>query len=786
MKNKKLRFMVLFLTIGCFLAISCGGGGSSDGVAPSPPPESLSYSTGDQDFNVTKARQMDPLGDFSTEGSVGASPSRVDHSTLMPKPKPQGNTGSCTAWANGYYMKSYQEAQEEGWDVNENAFSPGYLFAMQCRTYGEFKYNDSPFTSPYSSLVSYAVLSKYGCAKWNTMPYVDLGLGDNRKKQEQAYADLEIPEGADDEARNYRCNGFTFEETLSQVKQALTQGPVVVSINHYDTPQLHPAPEENYLRYNSQNDKVGHAIALVGYDDAKFGTGALKFINSWGEGWAEKGFSWIRYTDYGNIVRAAIRYNDLPNPNHPDNPANEDKLPDPPSDVEASDDIGNYVDVSWSPVSGATSYRIYRSEVENHNGYEQIGSAHQGNYRDYPTPGVAYYYAVVAVNDLGESDLYGGDKDAKGYIDIGSAIGGSRLTTPTLTWSSNDEEGSSFSVADIDPAATSMEVQVSKYNTGPWESLGWIKPEDFKIKWADDSEYTNRQPYVRLRVTSADASSDFSEPVHVGEDIPTDIEVGALSNVEIDVRESSMLLRWIPVGNIDYVEIWRYCASNDTESDWVKLGYCNSGEPDQYGFINCEDTTPKPGIPYYYGLIPVYQGAYGKSYVTDKPYKVEATKPNLALVDFQYEWGWISSNTTEFNNIVVRNDGSTDVPSYTIGIYAKSWLDGSVHSLGRWSVNTTLAAGDQQYWKIPVTIPVEFADGIIYSWGIKVDDDNSIPEVYESDNTRWSTYGWLLTLDFSANAVRSKSQVQTESGDSNGDDMVMIYNGPAIFEKPEL
>jgi hypothetical protein len=549
---------------------------------------------------------------------------------------------------------------------------------------------------------------------------------------------------------------------------------------------------------------------LVGYDDDKFGTGALKFINSWGEDWAENGFSWIRYSDCGNIIRGVISYKDLVNPTPPDNPPNEDKRPDPPGDVDASDDIGNYVDVTWSPVSGASYYRIYRSEVENHNGFEEIGSAYQGNYRDYPKPGVAYYYAVVAVNDLGESDHYGGDTDIEGYVDIGSAIGGSQLTPPTLTWLSNDEEGSSFSVSDIDPAASSMEVQVSKYNTGPWESLGWIRPQDFKIKWEDNSEYGNKQPFVRVRVTSADASSDFSEPVQVEDDIPTDIEVGMLSMAVINARESSMLLRWMPEGNIDFVEIWRYCASYNTDNNWVKLGYRDSSQPDQDGFINYEDTTPKPGVPYYYALVPVYRGTYGKMYVTDMPYQVEVAAANLNLVSFQYYYTQISSDT-EFPNIVVRNDGGVDIPSYSIGILAKSWADGSVHLVGRRIMNSTLYAGDQHRFNIDdLTIPDEYANGTVYSWGIMLDYDESIDEVYESDNTRWSTSGWWLSPESSASAALSNDQVKTlrlgssrplskiltgsdmqralapESGERIGDNLEMIYNGPATFVKPEF
>ncbi|MBK6966510.1 MAG: DUF4384 domain-containing protein [Bacteroidales bacterium] len=41
----------------------------------------------------------------------------------------------------------------------------------------------------------------------------------------------------------------------------------------------------------------GHAMAVVGFDDNKYG-GAFRILNSWGTEWADHGYVWMRYDDY--------------------------------------------------------------------------------------------------------------------------------------------------------------------------------------------------------------------------------------------------------------------------------------------------------------------------------------------------------------------------------------------------------------------------------------------------------------------------------------------------------
>ncbi|MGD8507122.1 MAG: hypothetical protein PVF15_10750, partial [Candidatus Bathyarchaeota archaeon] len=47
-------------------------------------------------------------------------PTSIDHTTSpwFPPIGNQDGEGSCTAWALGYYMKTFQEAKEHGWDLS--------------------------------------------------------------------------------------------------------------------------------------------------------------------------------------------------------------------------------------------------------------------------------------------------------------------------------------------------------------------------------------------------------------------------------------------------------------------------------------------------------------------------------------------------------------------------------------------------------------------------------------------------------------------------------------------
>ena len=68
---------------------------------------------------------------------------------------------------------------------------------------------------------------------------------------------------------------------------------------------------------------------------------------------------------------------------------------------------GTAVNVSWSAVSGASSYRVYRHDGEG-SGATQVGSTSNASFVDRTAiPGVAYSYSVSAVNSAGEGPQSG-------------------------------------------------------------------------------------------------------------------------------------------------------------------------------------------------------------------------------------------------------------------------------------------------------------------------------------------------------------------------------------------
>ncbi|MDR1220584.1 MAG: fibronectin type III domain-containing protein [Treponema sp.] len=77
--------------------------------------------------------------------------------------------------------------------------------------------------------------------------------------------------------------------------------------------------------------------------------------------------------------------------------------PSAPTGVSATAQSSNSVSVSWNAVSGATSYKVYRSGSSSGT-YTQVGSPSSASYTDTGlSSSTTYYYKVSAVNSAGES-----------------------------------------------------------------------------------------------------------------------------------------------------------------------------------------------------------------------------------------------------------------------------------------------------------------------------------------------------------------------------------------------
>jgi len=212
-------------------------------------------------------------------------PAAVDHSAHMPPVRSQGSSPSCTAWALCYYYKTYQEWMEHGWSVLDSAhqFSPAFAYNQASRggTLGS-----------YASDIMKVIVDQ-GCANLYDSPF---NAPDHTTwPSETAYY----------HALTYRAQEAVWidcrtDPGILALKQHISEGDNADlgfyvwgnfdNINSYDTTYC--------VADKTGNNRGGHHICLLGYDDAKVthdGTGAFRLVNSWGTGWGNQGYAWISY-----------------------------------------------------------------------------------------------------------------------------------------------------------------------------------------------------------------------------------------------------------------------------------------------------------------------------------------------------------------------------------------------------------------------------------------------------------------------------------------------------------
>ena len=115
----------------------------------------------------------------------GNLPSVVDLSATQyfPPIASQGQKGSCTAFSNSYYIQTYNEAREHGWDLSgaqwvskefTDSEYPGYpTLAYQDKIMSpDFTYHQASNGRPGSTFHGIqSVISRIGSSTWKTMPY---------------------------------------------------------------------------------------------------------------------------------------------------------------------------------------------------------------------------------------------------------------------------------------------------------------------------------------------------------------------------------------------------------------------------------------------------------------------------------------------------------------------------------------------------------------------------------------------------------------------------------------
>lgn len=222
----------------------------------------------------------------ATPFSGATLPKKVDLSANMPPPGNQGNQNSCVGWSTAYALKSYQEKIEEKRNYLPNGkmdpktvFSPAFIYNQ----INNGRDGGSSFIDALN------VLSEQGAVSLADMPYSDRNFTNSP------------PGHLAPKARRYRIDYWRQVNIrdLKEVKAQLNAGYPVLIGAMIDEGFV-KAKAGHVWKKSVGQTLGGHAMVLVGYDDARQ---AVKLINSWGANWGDKGFGWVDYKFFPQVVR---------------------------------------------------------------------------------------------------------------------------------------------------------------------------------------------------------------------------------------------------------------------------------------------------------------------------------------------------------------------------------------------------------------------------------------------------------------------------------------------------
>jgi C1A family cysteine protease len=226
---------------------------------------------------------LEKIGYYNIESNLRVvTPSSIDLSGKMPAIADQGDQYSGVGWAVGYYCKTYQEVVEKGWNVNENAYSPSWIYNQ----INGGKDEGSAIENAMSLLVD------KGCDFKDNFPYYPYNYTNKPD------------DGSKINAAHYKSSSWKYlQKTTENFKNVLAFSQVfVISIPIY--PDFDNLSEDNPIYNNWSGISRGiAAVCVVGYDDSKQ---AFKFVNSWGTDWGINGYGWIAYNKIPDIYAAYV------------------------------------------------------------------------------------------------------------------------------------------------------------------------------------------------------------------------------------------------------------------------------------------------------------------------------------------------------------------------------------------------------------------------------------------------------------------------------------------------
>ncbi|MBU2020189.1 MAG: C1 family peptidase [Bacteroidetes bacterium] len=233
-------------------------------------------------------------------------PKAVSLFQYAPSVKDQGDYGTCVGWSSTYYIATIELARHLGIDtktqIDALAFDPFY-------TYLSIINNNDPSSYSTCEMGTYLTdacdfLYEQGPKPLN---YKRLYCGDDLQTfQNSRFSRLKITDyyrvlDPEDDA----------SENITSACQMIVRGhPVLCGM--ITTESLFKIGKDGLFKPTNKekndpegNSYGGHALAIIGYDDNRFG-GSFEIINSWGNEWGDQGKFYLKYSDFEAFVKSAF------------------------------------------------------------------------------------------------------------------------------------------------------------------------------------------------------------------------------------------------------------------------------------------------------------------------------------------------------------------------------------------------------------------------------------------------------------------------------------------------
>lgn len=323
----KSNVFFLLLLFGMTLASCSKNNGTSD-IDVNPDTQfGLGHNLDEDDSNV-------PDDLLLGNGNV---PSSHDLSQYLPPIGDQGQYGTCVAWALGYNLKTMIEAQDKNYSTADLT-DPSKQFSAKDLFLSINKSDIGPNCGGTYLKSAMSTMQQRGVATAQTVPYV--GLGDCSQSPSQS---------GTSEAQNYKISNYRSVDIKTDViKQYIANNrPVGFGARLGDNFMTWNSDDvlTGHTSFNNVGQHAGHAMTIVGYDDAKGPRGAFKVVNSWGQAWGSRGFIWIDYDfftsqDFCDVAYVATNSGSNVDPNDPTDPGSNGQIDMVPWGLTDNPDTG--------------------------------------------------------------------------------------------------------------------------------------------------------------------------------------------------------------------------------------------------------------------------------------------------------------------------------------------------------------------------------------------------------------------------------------------------------------